>query len=382
MNKIILFFTLTLLQLQADDFQQFLQSALQNNASLQNAKLRIEQTKLEAKKLYRYENPNLEGSFAKYDDENGFSVGLSQKIPLPGSRSDLKELSTLLIQKAQARYRLEKARLTKKLSLQYLDYIRKRELAKLAKEELALAQKIYTISKSRYTAGTISKSRLLQAKLSYHQSVQNEKKLFLKSQQSYYDLLLKSGIAQTIPLTKRIHFLLIENPREDPLLTLFTLQKKIALAKTRTETKTVETYELLAEYEKEPDQDIMRLGISLPVALFHQKNEEKKIASLSIQQEVYSLEKYRQTLSLKREKLQKEYHILQEIQLENHRLLKEQKNLLTMFEEGYKIANINLLELQNIKNALIQTKKEQITLQIELEQNIIYQNYLNGAYND
>jgi cobalt-zinc-cadmium efflux system outer membrane protein len=382
MNRVILFFILLLTQLQADDFTQFLQIALQNNPSLQTAKLQAEQIKLKTKTLYRYENPNFAGSLAKYDDKDGFSMGFSQKIPLPDIRKELKKLSDIMIQKIHISYQLKKATLIKNLSLKYLEYIKKRDFARLAQKESDLAKKIYNISKSRYKTGTIAKSKLLQAKLAYHQSLQNEKKLLLEKERGYYDLLLESGIMQAISLEKRHHFSVQPSTKQNLALMLLLLDKKLSQAKTRTSTKTIDSYELLAEYEQEPEQNIIRLGISLPMPLFHQKDEEKKIAALAIQEKHYTLEKFQQKLSLLKEKYIKEHLLLQELQRNNQHLLKEQKKMLEMFEEGYKIANINLLELQNIKNALIQTQKEQITIQTELDQNIIYQNYLNGAYHD
>jgi cobalt-zinc-cadmium efflux system outer membrane protein len=53
-----------------------------------------------------------------------------------------------------------------------------------------------------------------------------------------------------------------------------------------------------------------------------------------------------------------------------------------MFEDAYKIANVNLLELQNIKNRVIQTKEALIKIQTAIDQNTITTNYIAGAYNE
>ena len=53
-----------------------------------------------------------------------------------------------------------------------------------------------------------------------------------------------------------------------------------------------------------------------------------------------------------------------------------------MYEDGYKIANINLVELQLIKNQMISTKEKLIEIQTQKEKNIIGYNYLTGAYNE
>ncbi len=63
-------------------------------------------------------------------------------------------------------------------------------------------------------------------------------------------------------------------------------------------------------------------------------------------------------------------------------ILEDEKELLTMFEDGYRIANVNLLALQDIKNRLIETKARLIRIKIELDRNVINRNYLQGNYND
>jgi len=53
-----------------------------------------------------------------------------------------------------------------------------------------------------------------------------------------------------------------------------------------------------------------------------------------------------------------------------------------MYEDGYKIANVNLLALQDAKKRLVDTKERLIKVKIELDRNAIIQNYLQGHYND
>ena len=53
-----------------------------------------------------------------------------------------------------------------------------------------------------------------------------------------------------------------------------------------------------------------------------------------------------------------------------------------MYKDGYKIANINLLQLQDIKNKVIETKRVLIKIQTAFNQNAIYTNYSKGSYNE
>jgi cobalt-zinc-cadmium efflux system outer membrane protein len=53
-----------------------------------------------------------------------------------------------------------------------------------------------------------------------------------------------------------------------------------------------------------------------------------------------------------------------------------------MYEDGYEISNINLLQLQDIKNRVIETKRTLIQIHTALNQNAIYTNYTQGSYNE
>ena len=70
------------------------------------------------------------------------------------------------------------------------------------------------------------------------------------------------------------------------------------------------------------------------------------------------------------------------LQKSTQALINAQQELLLMYEDGYKIANINLVELQLIKNQMIRTQEKLIDINRQKENNIIEYNYLTGAYNE
>ena len=71
-----------------------------------------------------------------------------------------------------------------------------------------------------------------------------------------------------------------------------------------------------------------------------------------------------------------------ELMSKNTTTLKTQEKLLKMFEDSYKIANVNLLELQIIKNKTIKTEEFIIKIKSALNINTINTNYTTGTYND
>jgi cobalt-zinc-cadmium efflux system outer membrane protein len=81
-------------------------------------------------------------------------------------------------------------------------------------------------------------------------------------------------------------------------------------------------------------------------------------------------------------RLKKERNTLEKLEKNSKKILKTEIRLLNMYEDGYKIANINLLQLQDIKNRLIETKKSLIYINTALQKNAIYTNYNQGSYSE
>ncbi len=382
MIKPVLISVLLILNLYAVTYEEFIKTALSQNEKIKASSLKIEQSKQEAQKLIRYENPNLGLGLSKFEDKNGFSIDLSQDIPLSGARDELKKVAKLNIEKTIIEHKLLRAKTIKELSLKYTKYMEKVSLYDLAKQESEIAKNIYDISKARYRAGTIAKSSYLQAKLSYTQSKRNEDFLYFEQKRYYYDLLLDSKISDEIRLDTNYKFRSKPNESKNPELLLRQIDQRIAKIYAKIDTRILKSFLLTAEYEKEPDQDIYKVGINIPFALLNQKSEEKEIASLEIQKKRFSLIQFKKQIRMKTKKIQEEIALLKKMQKNIQKLLEEEHKMLKMFEEGYKIANINLLQLQDLKNRLIQTKKRQIQIDMMLYKNYIRKNYLTGVYND
>ena len=139
---------------------------------------------------------------------------------------------------------------------------------------------------------------------------------------------------------------------------------------------------LVGEYEKEPDQDIFRFGASIPLAFFNTKRQEKRIATLEASRSEMLTQNAQIQLTIELKRLDYESEALHNLQIIDEDILESEKELLSMYEDGYKIANVNLLALQDAKRRLIETKERLIRIKIELDRNAIIYNYLQGTYND
>ncbi|WP_457749681.1 TolC family protein [Sulfurimonas sp.] len=375
--------------LQAQDFNTFLQNALQTSPYLKANALEIERAKSEASLIQRYKNPTLSLEASEFspdvgNNKAGYRGALTQPLRLWGIGDDREKLGEATQNRAKSLVTLQRAEFVKTLALLYIRYTKQNASVELGEEALNIAQNIAKISKERYEAGTIARVKYLQAKVD---ALSAKNRLDAKKADmfsSYYTLLAFAGQKEEVMLESDYKFVLAKkNNLEDSAQLNFmkstqkSLEREAALHSNK-----IEWMNVYAEYEKEPDQSIARVGINIPLAVFNTKKEEKHIAQLQAKQSKYLIQNQKTALSYKLTQLQKELQILHGVLHSTKELYVSQKELLLMYEDGYKIANIKLIELQNIKNQMIQTKEKEIQLQNKINSDIVLYNYATGEYNE
>lgn len=389
MNKFLISMILLSAVSFAEDFEQFLDKAVKSSPYLKAVAFGVNQAQEEGDLLTRYENPTLELEYSRFtpnagDGDNGFRVSYAQPIRLWGVGDDKDRLSQASVQSAHANLAQKRAKFIRDISLFYTRYAQQNMLVSLGEEELSIAKKIYEISKARYEVGTISRGVMLQSQVAYEMiQIQNDN-LRLSAMQSYYDLLKQAGIEQEIELDAEHDFLIqasSDTSYNPDILTLHSAQEK-ARSQAAVNSNKVEWMSLALEYEKEPNQNIARFGAAFPLAFFNSKTQEKSIAQLDADKTDLFIENKNAQLDIDRSRLQKQRETLVRLKNQNTKVLKTEVELLKMFKDGYKIANTNLLELQDIKNKVIETKERLIEIKTALNQNAIRTNYMQGSYNE
>ena len=385
--KILLMSALISATLFADSFESFLAQAVEKSPFLKAQKLQIEQASNAGDLLIRYENPNLELEGSSFnpdigDSGIGYRAALSQPIRLWGVSGDKSSLIDANVALAKANFQQEKAAFVRDISLQYTNYSQNVLLAGLAEIETELATTIFDISKARYEVGSISRGYMLQAKLDFKMSQARLQTQKIMLKRSYYSLLENAGIKEEISIEESHSFSVEATKNENPELLQLKYAQKSALANAQVNTNKIEWMNVVAEYEKEPSQDIFRFGASIPLAFFNTKSQEKNIAKLeSTRSDLLSANRANQ-IDVFVTRLAYEGESLKALQMIDEDILEDEKELLKMYEEGYKIANVNLLALQDAKSRLIETRERLIRIKIERDKNAIAQNYLQGNYND
>jgi len=389
MIKILSALFLMTASLFSQDFEQFLDNAIKNSPYLKASNLSIQQIAQTAQVLTRYENPTLELEFSNFrpdftNDMNGHRIAYSQPIRLWGVGDAKDELSLAMQNTASSTYQLDLANFKKNIALAYTHYSNKKQLLLLGDEELTIAKKIYDISQERNRAGTISKSELLQSLVEYEMIKVKVQNLKFTTQESYYALLKTAGYSHEIELDFSYKFKLHEGNLKihNPDLSLIQSEQQQSLASTQVNSNAIEWISLIAQYEAEPGQNIFRIAAEIPLAFFNTKKEEMRISQLSSNKAELMLQNKKARLSIETIQRTRQRELLLELRTLNEDTLKNQMKLLKMFEEGYKIASINLLQHQSIKNNMIQTKENIIKINTALNQNAILTNYIKGIYND
>ena len=375
--------------LSAESFDEFLQKAIKNSPYMESSALAVKQTKEQGNILTRYENPTLALEYSSFEpdigsNDNGYRIGYSQPIRLWGVSEDKKNLTDANNKNADINYAQKRAIFIRDISLAYTSYSEANKLLNLSDESLSIAKKIYEISIARLESGTISQGIKLQAQVDYEMSENSKSTLSLAAMDSYYSLLKIAGISKEIELENDYEFKINSNIEniENPTIKVLRSQQYQALSEAQLNSNTVESIDLFAEIENEPEQDVLRVGVNLPLAIFNNKSQEKTIAMLQASRVELLMKNENARLNMDFIRLKKERKALVELNVNNEKILKTQLKLLKMYEDGYKISNINLLQLQDIKNKVIQTKRALIQIYTALNQNAIYTNFYQGTYNE
>ena len=373
----------------ADDFNSFLQKAIDQSPYLKSSSLSIKQAKEERSKLLRQENPSLgfEYSYLNPDDgknDNSYVISYSQPVRLSNVINDKKNFGQAIINSANGQYKLDLANFIKDISIAYTKHNEQKKLLKLGEEEIDIAKKIYDISKVRHDGGSISQSVMLQSKVAYMILEAQNDSLALDTLQSYYKLLKYAGIKEEITLDTNHNFYsnknnsIVNNPY---IKSLKNLEQQSLLEATVNSNK-IEQFDVYAQYQNEPDQDTASIGINIPLTLYNTKSQEKMISKLEAKKATLLIKNEMAQLNIEISRLTKEMSALRSLQKKNKLILQTEEELLTMFIQRYKIDQSNLFELQDIRNKVIQTKKRLIQIDTALNQNAINKNYLQGDYNE
>ncbi len=375
--------------LHAQTYDELLEQVISNNLNLQLIQNRAETIKLEGDISTRLQNPNVELEIADFSakrllrqNELGARMGISQGLLLPWVKSDKKALAKSRVSVAHERYNLEKSAFIYKFNALYIEHKEAMKKETLAQEGIEIANHILSIAQARFSAGASARSELLQAKIEVQNAQSLQKRLKLQTQKAKNRLLLFANLERSIEVDAEHLFEVSQVSNMHPLLKIAQQEEHVAKSELDVASHSVERIEIFSEIEAEPDQDIFRVGVSIPLPIFNNKSEEKQLAKLKLRNQQLAFSTQERALKLEVKQLQNEILVEEEMKSSYMMLLREQERLLAMYEEGYKIAKVNLLKLNSLKKELLANKEQILELGFAIEQKNIKISYLQGAYSE
>ncbi|NOR58813.1 MAG: TolC family protein, partial [Sulfurimonas sp.] len=276
MIKILSAVVLISASLFAQDFDAFLDNALKNSPYLKSSNLSLSQAREQGSVMTRYKNPSLELEYSAFrpdnsSDDNGYRAAFTQPVRLWGVGSDSEAYADATLKKAASNYSLTYAEFTHDISMLYTEYANQKKKLELAGEELEIAKHIYDISKERNSAGTISRGVMLQAQVDYEMVEIKAQTLNITIQETYFKLLKFASISKEVELDFKYEFKLDSDASStnNPNINYLKSYKEEAKASSQIDSNKVKWVNLTAEFEDEPNQNIVRIGASIPLAIFN-----------------------------------------------------------------------------------------------------------------
>jgi len=391
MNKIIMVFLSVSLCAFGMGYQAFKKHTLKHAKVLQSQALSKRVTQEKNNILLRTPNPTLGLELSKFNPQGDsasyeYSAIASQKVRTGNYYHGLTQKANAQTLLTSAYVKEGKAGFLKTLETLYTDYVYQSKLLSLLKEEYTLSQKVSHIVNERYKSGSETKVSYLQAKTD---TMRLKTKMFSTKQEvirRYYQLLATAGLSKKVQLEKKFIYTPSKGVKNHhalhPKQQVLQAKKLMLESQLRMNKSVIDSYELYGGIENEPDQSILRVGISVPIPLFNDKSEERSLARLQMQQ--LSLDNEQLQLDIKSQKqmirasiteLSHQYHAFKALRVEQQALSK-------LLQEGYAMSQGSIFVMMNAKNRLIQTRKALLQTQRDINKQKINYRHLQGDYND
>ncbi len=385
---IVLSFSLSAFGMSYEKFKKYTKK---HAKTLQSQALSLQTTQEENKILLRTQNPILELEASRFnpdveDSSFGYAIIASQNIRTGNYYDGLQKKADASSLLQQAYVNEGTAGYMRTLEILYTEYVYQSKLFSLLQQEYTLSDKVSEMVQQRYQNGSENKVAYLQAKTD---TLALKTQIYATKQEMnsmYHQLLAIAGLKTKVPLDK--HFIytvsskITGKTKENPKQQILQAKEKLIESQIQMNESTINSYEMFGGIEDEPDQSILRLGVSIPIPLFNTKSEEKMLAKLKMQQlsldkEQLSIELYteQEIIHASIQSLSQQYTSLQTLK-------KEQKILNDLLQEGYQIAQGSIFVMMSSKNKLIQTQKSLLQTQKMINNQKIALRFLQGSYND
>ena len=362
-----------------------------NAKALQSQALSLQTTQEKNKILLRSKNPTLGLEASRFNPDSidasfQYTGSITQTVRTGNYYGGLEDKANANILLQQAYIQDGKAGYIRTLENFYTEYVYQSKLLALLKEEYKLSNKVTKIVEERYKNGSENKVAYLQAKT---ETITLKTQMFTTKQQMnslYYQLLAIAGLSKKVSLDKQFIYPISASiksiKKQNTKQQILQAKAKLLESQIRMNESSINSYDVYTSIEDEPDQSIIRVGISIPLPLFNDKSEEKMLAKLQREQLTLDSEQLSLNLHSQKEMIKASLKELNNQYYALKTLKKEQQTLNTLLQEGYKIAQGSIFVMMNTKDKLIQTQKALLQTQKAINTQKIELRFIQGDYND
>ncbi|WP_456403473.1 TolC family protein [Hydrogenimonas sp.] len=372
----------------AIDYTTFETRVLETSPALEKARLESDAAHWRGQIALRYENPSFEGELGRYDPDgqsakNGWRAALSQPLRIFGLQRELAAYAEAMKEVAERSYEDRHAAFKALLRTRYSAYVYEARMLKLIDEEIELARRLESIAEARLENGAGTRAQLMQAALERIDAETRRIEQRRRIAEHYYALLEAAAFDEKVPLEATflypVETLRIDDGPDNPRLQELKARKRLYERKAKSESHPIKSYRLFAEYENEPDQSIARVGIGLDLPLFARNLEERQIARIRAKGAELEAVRLEAAQRVALESLLEQSQSLAERYEALEKRLQKERELLALFEEGYRTAQSSLLELIETKNSLIETERALLVTRYRANLYRIRIDYLKGT---
>ena len=377
------------LNLHAQTYEELLNRAIEKSLQLKVVQSRQEEVSLQGQIDRRFKNPNLEleiadfsSKFLTQSNEFGVRVGVSQSILLPHIREDKKRIEVREFNVEKERYFVEKSKFIYRFNLKYLAYKDALKKLELYNRVVSISTNLLDAVRSRYQEGAVAKSEFLEMNLKHRDMLNEKEMLDFKLTESKNSLLSFALLSDVVEIDGSYQFRLLDIQKTHSLIKLNQAKERVSQEKLELLRHSLESIEVFSELEREPDQDVFRIGISIDLPTFNLKSEERQLEKIKIANQKLRIAEQEKLLTIQIAQLKYEVSKLKALNDEYRSSILEKKELFEIYKKSYELAKVNFLKLQKTLQNIVTTEEKILENSLSIEESIIKINYLQGGYSE
>ncbi|GAB1442610.1 hypothetical protein MASR2M39_14460 [Ignavibacteriales bacterium] len=354
--------------------------AMQNNPGLRILKAEISKKKSELQSNSGLSDPVIsygrEGignsSFSSYDEQR---IGITQEIEFPTKTTYLDKTILNGIESLELEYKNKSLQLREEIKKLYSQLQYGLEMLHLAENEFQISQQLLEAVELKFTSGEATKTELLKARIQADEARNSISEATNNMHRSRYSLFNVIGLETSqqkysIKFPDTLYYEAVEISQDDILSTFVSMPGVLAKMKLIESAKNYKDYAGSSYY---PDlsfslfgQDMgsgfksfgFEIGFSLP--LWFGMNQKGKIEEATANL-VASEEKYREELLLMKKEVEIAWHGYEAAKENIGRfiegILSDSEELLRLTTEGYKLGEIDFLNLLEAQRTYLSSSK-------------------------